>query len=59
MKTISEYASKLVPNSVIYWILIKVWAYGTSGKYGMTDANLVTMDKIFHRYVNDNIPKME
>ena len=44
------WVSKKVPNKLVYFVLIRAWAYATCGKYGTTNATEITMDEVIRRW---------
>lgn len=42
--------SKKVPHKLVYFVLIRAWAYATCGKYGAENATTVTMDEVIRRW---------
>ncbi len=39
-----------LPHSVVYWCAIRVWAYATTGQYGSTDVNGLTISEAIKRW---------
>ncbi len=39
-----------LPRSVVYWAVIRMWAHGTTGKYGNTHPMSLTLDQALERW---------
>ena len=47
--------SEKLPDSLLYFAAIRVWAYATSGRYEATEATSITADDAIHRFGADKI----
>jgi hypothetical protein len=43
-------AFRLAPRWLAYWCAIRVWAHGTTGPYGTTEASALTLDEALRRW---------
>jgi len=44
----------LLPNEVVYYVLIRAWAYATTGKYSNEIVGEVTADEMIRRWGSEN-----
>ena len=49
--------SFMLPKHLVYWCAIRVWAHATTGKYGNTDKDRLTVQAAVERWVMDT-PKL-
>lgn len=40
----------LLPRGLVYWAVIRCWAYGTTGPYGTTEPDSLTWSEALRRW---------
>ncbi len=48
---IYRWIARKLPKRIIYFVVIEVWAKTTSGEYGNTVVNELTIEKALNRYI--------
>ncbi len=51
--------TRMLPKSIIYWIVIQFWADVTTGKYGHLEATGITIDEGLRRFQVENKMKLK
>ena len=50
MEGILRWFSWRLPRQLVYFCLIRAWAYATSGEFGITDVPRVSMSRVVKRW---------
>lgn len=45
-----HWAAGRVPKRLVYFVVIRAWAYATTGKYGNTEARAITATEVVERW---------